>query len=64
MASRLISFRVDDELAAALDEDLQEMRLRSDLDGYEISELEFFRILFREALDQQAAQRLLKRRKE
>jgi hypothetical protein len=61
MASRLISFRVDDELAAALDADLKHMRLNTDLDGYEISEPEYFRMLFRKALDQRAAER--KRRK-
>jgi hypothetical protein len=42
---------------------LQEMRLGADRDGYEISEPEFFRMLFRRALDQRAAKRLRKRRK-
>jgi hypothetical protein len=37
------------------------MRLNTDLDGYEISEPEYFRMLFRKAPDQRAAER--KRRK-
>jgi hypothetical protein len=39
------------------------MRERTDLDGYEISEPEYFRMQFRKALDQRAAERLRKRRK-
>jgi len=50
MASRLISFRVDDELASRLDADMAQMKRRADLDGYEVSEPEYFRMLFRQAL--------------
>ena len=57
MASRLISFRVDKELAARLDADLDRMRKRSELEGYEISEPEYFRMLFRRALDVRQAER-------
>ena len=57
MASRLISFRVDKELAARLDADLERMRKQSELEGYEISEPEYFRMLFRRALDVRQAER-------
>ena len=57
MASRLISFRVDDELAARLDADMAQMKRRADLDGYEVSEPEYFRMLFRQALADREAKR-------
>ncbi len=63
MASRLISFRVDDELADRLDAELEEMRQRADLDGYELSEPEYFRMLFRQALSDREAKRKKSRKR-
>lgn len=63
MASRLISFRVDDELAARLDADLERMKQGTELEGYEISEPEYFRMLFRRALDQRDSEHRKGRKK-
>jgi len=51
VARRLISFRVDDDLAARLDADLNRARESAERDGFEVSESDYFRMLFRRALD-------------
>jgi hypothetical protein len=51
VARRLISFRVDDELADRVDADLEHARKSASRDGFEVSEADYFRMLFRRALD-------------
>jgi hypothetical protein len=51
VARRLISFRVDDELADRIDADLERARKSASRDGFEVSEADYFRMLFRRALD-------------
>ena len=63
VARRLISFRVDDELAARLDADMQHAREAAEAKGFEVSEAEYFRMLFRRALDLREVERKGKRKR-
>jgi hypothetical protein len=63
VARRLISFRVDDDLAVRLDQDLERAREDAAQQGFEVSEAEYFRMLFRRALDIREAERGKRKRK-
>jgi hypothetical protein len=57
VARKLISFRVDDDLAARLGADLKHARDLAGKSGFEVSEADYFRMLFRRALDIRAEER-------